>query len=71
LGLSAAPALSVLGVNNNEVDTEEKADQTFRIGDRVLLWCQHACITASAFPVYFVADEKDIVREAWAPWKGW
>ncbi|KAJ0422648.1 putative serine dehydratase domain-containing protein [Aspergillus carlsbadensis] len=71
LGLSAAPALSVLEVNDNEADTEEKADQMFRVGDRVLLWCQHACITASAFPVYFVVDEKYIVREAWVPWKGW
>jgi D-serine deaminase-like pyridoxal phosphate-dependent protein len=71
LGLSATPALSVLGVNSNEVDMDENAVEKFRVGDRVLLWCSHACITASAFPVYFVVDEGDVVREAWVPWKGW
>ncbi|KAL2801919.1 putative serine dehydratase domain-containing protein [Aspergillus granulosus] len=68
LGLSVTPALSVLGVHEVK---NEKAVETFKVGDRVLLYCQHACITASAFPVYYVVDEEDIVREAWVPWKGW
>ncbi|KAL2849827.1 putative serine dehydratase domain-containing protein [Aspergillus pseudoustus] len=69
LGLSASPALSVLGVNEEMKD--EQAVETFKVGDRVLLYCQHACITASAFPVFYVVDEQEIVREAWVPWKGW
>ncbi|KAI9372763.1 putative serine dehydratase domain-containing protein [Aspergillus egyptiacus] len=68
LGLSAAPALSLLGVREVR---EEKADETFRVGDKVMLFCQHACITASAHPVYFVVDERDIVVDVWVPWKGW
>ncbi|KAL5045957.1 hypothetical protein BDW71DRAFT_73255 [Aspergillus fruticulosus] len=68
LGLSPAPALSLLGLN--EVKDERAAD-VFKVGDKVLLYCQHACITAAAYPVYYVVDEEDVVREAWVPWKGW
>ncbi|KAL4918706.1 putative serine dehydratase domain-containing protein [Aspergillus aurantiobrunneus] len=68
LGLSPAPALSLFGIDKV---ADEKADETFEVGQKVLLYCQHACITASAFPVYYVVDEGDIVREAWVPWKGW
>lgn len=54
--------------------TEEKGqavDEVFQVGQRVNLFCNHACITAAAFFVYFVADENNIVRDAWIPWKGW
>ncbi|KAL2866917.1 D-serine ammonia-lyase DSD1 [Aspergillus lucknowensis] len=68
LGLSPSPALSVLGVKGVK---DEKAEEAFKVGDRVLLYCQHACITASAFPAYYVADDGDVVREVWVPWKGW
>jgi D-serine deaminase-like pyridoxal phosphate-dependent protein len=68
LGLSPAPALSLLGVNGVR---DEKAVDVFKVGDKVLLYCQHACITAAAYPVYYVVDEEDVVREAWVPWKGW
>ncbi|KAL4814924.1 putative serine dehydratase domain-containing protein [Aspergillus spinulosporus] len=68
LGLSPAPALSLLGVNEVR---DEKAMDVFKVGDKVLLYCQHACITAAAHPVYYVVDEQDVVREAWVPWKGW
>jgi D-serine deaminase-like pyridoxal phosphate-dependent protein len=46
-------------------------EEEFKVGDRVLLWCQHACITASNFHVYFVVDENDVVVDTWIPWKGW
>lgn len=49
----------------------ELAEEQFRIGDKVLLYCAHACITAAAFHAYYVVDEKDVVRETWIPWKGW
>ncbi|KAL3431633.1 putative serine dehydratase domain-containing protein [Aspergillus tetrazonus] len=68
LGLSPAPALSLLEVNEVK---DEKAADVFKVGDKVLLYCQHACITAAAYPLYYVVDEQDVVREAWVPWKGW
>jgi D-serine deaminase-like pyridoxal phosphate-dependent protein len=52
--------------------TEERlAQEDFKIGQRVWLYCNHVCITAAAFHVYYVVDEEDVVREAWIPWKGW
>ncbi|KAH7163376.1 putative serine dehydratase domain-containing protein [Dactylonectria estremocensis] len=50
---------------------DQAVDDVFKVGQRVDLYCNHACITAAAFFVYFVADESNIVREAWIPWKGW
>ncbi|RSL65265.1 hypothetical protein CEP54_004326 [Fusarium duplospermum] len=48
-----------------------KVEDDFEVGQRVELWCNHACITAAAFYVYYVVDGEGIVREAWIPWKGW
>lgn len=42
-----------------------------KIGDRVYLYCNHVCITAAAFFVYFIADEHDVVIDTGLPWKGW
>lgn len=52
-------------------DAHQKATEAFRIGERVWLWCQHSCITAAAFYVYYVVDENDVVIDTWVPWKGW
>lgn len=54
--------------------TEEegaRAVSEFRVGDRVYLYCNHVCITAAAFFVFFVADGDDVVVDTWLPWKGW
>ncbi|CAG9974632.1 unnamed protein product [Clonostachys byssicola] len=56
----------ILGTNESE-----RVGENFKIGQRVNLYCNHSCITAAAFYVYFGVDENDIVREAWIPWKGW
>ncbi|VUC24535.1 unnamed protein product [Clonostachys rosea] len=56
----------IIGTNG-----DERATENFKIGQRVNLYCNHSCITAAAFYVYFGVDENDIVREAWIPWKGW
>ncbi|KAK7702925.1 hypothetical protein SLS57_011179 [Botryosphaeria dothidea] len=48
-----------------------KAEEVWEVGQKVWLWCQHACITAAAHYWYFVVDEGDVVREVWFPWKGW
>jgi D-serine deaminase-like pyridoxal phosphate-dependent protein len=50
---------------------KEGAEKTFEFGQRLHLYCNHICITAAAFHVYFMVDEDDIVRETWVPWKGW
>ena len=51
--------------------TGEKITDAFKVGQKVLLYIQHACITAAAHHVYYVVDEGDVVRETWVPWKGW
>ncbi|EWZ38176.1 hypothetical protein FOZG_09888 [Fusarium oxysporum Fo47] len=48
-----------------------KVDEDFKVGQKVQLWCNHACIAAAAFYVYYVVDEQSIVRDTWIPWKGW
>lgn len=60
----------ILGLNGTQEEGGSVAD-TFRVGDKVSLFCQHACITAAAHFVYYVVDEQDVVRETWVPWKGW
>ncbi|EXL76173.1 hypothetical protein FOPG_09030 [Fusarium oxysporum f. sp. conglutinans race 2 54008] len=45
-------------------------DEDFKVGQKVQLWCNHACIAAAAFYVYYVVDEQGIVRDTWIPWKG-
>ncbi|PNP75424.1 hypothetical protein FNYG_11228 [Fusarium nygamai] len=47
-----------------------KVDEDFKVGQKVQLWCNHACIAAAAFYVYYVVDEQGIVRDTWIPWKG-
>ena len=50
---------------------KEKAEERFKIGQKVLLYTQHACITSAMFHAFYVVDEQDVVRETWVPWKGW
>ncbi|KAH6876642.1 putative serine dehydratase domain-containing protein [Thelonectria olida] len=58
----------ILGTEKNEAHS---VDDAFKVGQRVDLHCNHACITAAAFFVYFVVDEGNTVQDAWVPWKGW
>lgn len=52
-------------------ESTKKVGETFEVGQRVYLHCNHACITAAAFFAYYVVDENDVVVETWVPWKGW
>lgn len=54
-----------------EESKKEKAEDRFQVGQKVLLYTQHACITSAMYYVMYVVDEQDIVRETWIPWKGW
>lgn len=47
------------------------AEDEFKVGDRVYVSCNHACITAASFFVYYIVDEEDVVTDTWIPWKGW
>lgn len=60
----------ILGLNGLRKD-EKSIGETFNLGEKVFLFCQHACITAAAHFVYYVVDDRDVVREVWTPWKGW
>ena len=49
----------------------KKVEDVFHVGQKVMLHCQHACITAAQHFVYYVVDGEEVVRETWVPWKGW
>ncbi|OAA64746.1 alanine racemase domain-containing protein [Niveomyces insectorum RCEF 264] len=72
-GLAAAAVTTTTTTTTTTISSgaAKSVEDEFRIGDKVLLYCAHACITAAAFHVYYVVDENDIVRETWVPWKGW
>ncbi|KAK0763529.1 hypothetical protein N5P37_002906 [Trichoderma harzianum] len=57
----------ILGTENSSCN----AADTFKVGQRVYLYCNHTCITAAAFHVFYVVDENDVVVDTWVPWKGW
>ncbi|KAL5089010.1 hypothetical protein Trisim1_006154 [Trichoderma cf. simile WF8] len=57
----------ILGTENSS----HNAADIFRVGQRVYLYCNHTCITAAAFHVFYVVDENDVVVDTWLPWKGW
>lgn len=61
----------ILGLGHCGTQSESRAVNDFHVGKKVLLYCQHACITAAAFHVYYVVDENDVVCDTWIPWKGW
>ncbi|EPS40843.1 hypothetical protein H072_5282 [Dactylellina haptotyla CBS 200.50] len=50
---------------------EDTAEKTFRVGDKLVLDVQHACVAAASHDWYFVVDEGDIVTDVWYPWRGW
>ncbi|KAH7004062.1 putative serine dehydratase domain-containing protein [Fusarium venenatum] len=69
---SPAWGLVRLSQEHGIVGTSEgrKVDEDFKVGQRVEIWCNHSCIVAAAFHVYYVVDEEGIVRDTWIPWKG-
>lgn len=46
-----------------------------QIGDIIKIRCQHACLTAAAYPFYFIVDsstgDADKIVDVWVAWKGW
>jgi D-serine deaminase-like pyridoxal phosphate-dependent protein len=42
------------------------------IGTTVKIMPQHACLTAAAYPWYYIIeDDGETVVDVWVPWKGW
>ncbi|RHZ46995.1 D-serine ammonia-lyase DSD1 [Aspergillus thermomutatus] len=59
----------ILGLT--DASSGQRVEEVFHVGQKVMLYIQHACITAAQHHVYYVVDEGDVVRETWVPWKGW
>lgn len=59
------------GIIVSASDSPAQVESIFHVGQKVLLYIQHACITAAAYGWYFVVDENDVVTDIWYPWKGW
>ncbi|KAG5358299.1 D-serine dehydratase [Yarrowia sp. B02] len=49
---------------------KDGARPNFKIGDKIELYPQHACITSSLFSKYCVVEDGVVVDE-WTPWRGW
>ena len=47
------------------------AENTWKVGDKVELDVQHACIVGAMHGWHFITDEKDIVCDVYYPWKWW
>lgn len=52
-----------------------KEIERLKIGDKLLIWPNHACIAAAAYGWYYVvdseSDDKELVRDVWVRWRGW
>jgi D-serine deaminase-like pyridoxal phosphate-dependent protein len=59
---------------NGELDAGDDEDR-LELGSMIEIVGQHACLTAAAYPWYYVVDSSDgridHVRDIWVPWKGW
>lgn len=60
---------------NGELDGGDGEDR-LELGSMIEIVGQHACLTAAAYPWYYVVDSSahgglDRVQDIWVPWKGW
>lgn len=56
---------------NGHEGVETKVEGPWKIGDRVLLYPQHMCISSAMHLLYFIVDGGETVVDVWQPWKGW
>jgi D-serine deaminase-like pyridoxal phosphate-dependent protein len=52
-------------------DATSKVEDSFKVGQKVLLNVQHVCIAVAGYGWYYVVDDSGIVIEIWFPWRGW
>ncbi|KAG5942888.1 hypothetical protein E4U59_000789 [Claviceps monticola] len=62
--------------NPQTTEFARQDEEVPRVGDKVRLWPNHACITGSQFGWYFVVDEKregaeDEIVDVWVRGRGW
>lgn len=62
------------GILTNEKEGSDDVD--FKIGQKVRIYPNHACITAAGFDTFFVVDRsvkgsEDVVVDVWESWNGW
>lgn len=50
---------------------KEKDTSFIPLGTKVGVYPQHSCITAAAYPWYYVTGEDGVVEDIWVPWRGW
>ncbi|KAK6541939.1 hypothetical protein TWF694_007712 [Orbilia ellipsospora] len=50
---------------------DDNVEKAFKVGEKLVLDVQHACVSAASHDWYFVVDEEEIVRDVWYPWRGW
>ena len=59
---------------NGELDVGDDEDR-LELGSMIEIVGQNACLTAAAYPWYYVVDSSDgridHVQDIWVPWKGW
>lgn len=58
------------------VGDEGKKAPELKVGDRVRVWPNHACIMGAGFEYYLIVDsncqgQEDKVRDVWCRWNGW
>ncbi|KAK6353941.1 hypothetical protein TWF730_008361 [Orbilia blumenaviensis] len=63
----------VLSLNKEDSKSfgENEVEKAFKVGEKLTLDIQHACVAAASHDWYFVLDDKDIVVDVWYPWRGW
>lgn len=53
----------------------DKAERHLEIGQKIMVWPNHACVAGSGFGWYFVVDSEsgdaDVVRDVWVRCRGW
>lgn len=54
---------------------EQTALRKLEIGEKLMIWPNHACMAGPNFGYYLVVDsdssDKDIVTDVWSRWRGW
>ena len=49
----------------------QRAEDVWKIGDKVELDVQHTCIVGAMYGWHFVTDDAGVVRDIYFPWKWW
>ncbi|ODV84770.1 hypothetical protein CANARDRAFT_28910 [[Candida] arabinofermentans NRRL YB-2248] len=50
---------------------EDKETPLIPLGTKVRIVPQHSCITAAAYPWYYIIDDNDVVTDIWVSYRGW